>query len=199
MRAAVASTDHVGERQAVFHERLVVWKATSTATSSVVPAAKMTLSWIPPRRRLKVRTKLRTPPSKRNVISLCGQCVSSCQSLRRRIVRPWFRYAISRNLVVTPSQSYATSGNTLLSGNQVTLVPFPGRSDDVCLRCDMSLTVIPRSKRCEIDVSITPHFNHRPLGQRVHYRGADAMQAAGNLIALATEFTSGVKGSHYRF
>ena len=48
-----------------------------------------------------------------------------------------------------------------------------------------------------IDLPIFVHVHFQPLGQRVDDRGADAVQAAGDLIAPAAEFAARVQhGEH---
>ena len=44
-----------------------------------------------------------------------------------------------------------------------------------------------------VDLAVAPHLGHEPLGERVHDRDADAVQAAGHLVALAAELPAGVE------
>ncbi len=44
-----------------------------------------------------------------------------------------------------------------------------------------------------VDLAVTPDLCDEPLGERVHDRDADTVQAAGDLVALAAELASGVE------
>ena len=44
-----------------------------------------------------------------------------------------------------------------------------------------------------VDLPVPPHLGHEPLGERVHDRDADAVQAAGDLVALPAELPAGVE------
>ena len=51
----------------------------------------------------------------------------------------------------------------------------------------------------EMNLSIQPHFNFTPLGKRVDRADAHTVQAAGNFVCAAAEFSAGVKCGHYDF
>src|SRR5215218_8285980 len=44
-----------------------------------------------------------------------------------------------------------------------------------------------------VDLSVAAHLDPEPLRERVHHRHAHAVQAAGNLVALAAELPAGVQ------
>ena len=44
-----------------------------------------------------------------------------------------------------------------------------------------------------VDLAVAPHLGDEPLGERVHDRDADAVEAAGDLVAVAAELAAGVE------
>ena len=44
-----------------------------------------------------------------------------------------------------------------------------------------------------VDLAVAPHLDDEPLRERVDDRDADAVQAAGDLVALAAELAAGVQ------
>ena len=44
-----------------------------------------------------------------------------------------------------------------------------------------------------VDLAVAAHLGHEPLGQRVHDRDADTMQAARDLVAVAAELSAGME------
>ena len=47
-----------------------------------------------------------------------------------------------------------------------------------------------------VELAVAPHLDPAPLGERVDDRGADAVQAAGDLVAAAAELAAGVEDGH---
>ena len=48
-------------------------------------------------------------------------------------------------------------------------------------------------------LAVTPDLQAQPVRQGVDYRNADAVQAAGDLVAVVVEFAAGVKDGHDHF
>src|SRR5206468_3322295 len=44
-----------------------------------------------------------------------------------------------------------------------------------------------------VELAVTADLGDEPFGERVHDRGADAMEAAGDLVAVAAELAAGVE------
>ena len=51
----------------------------------------------------------------------------------------------------------------------------------------------PRANSWRPDLPVAADLDREPLGERVHDRDADAVQAAGDLVALAAELAAGVQ------
>ena len=49
------------------------------------------------------------------------------------------------------------------------------------------------------DFAFAPDFEIEPVGERVDDRDADAVQAAGNFVSVAIEFSAGVQHGHHDF
>ena len=49
------------------------------------------------------------------------------------------------------------------------------------------------------DFALAPDFQIEPVGKRVDDRNADAVQAAGNFVGVAIEFSAGVQHGHHDF
>ena len=49
------------------------------------------------------------------------------------------------------------------------------------------------------DFAVAPDFQIEPVGERVHDGNADAVQAAGNFVGVAIEFSAGVQHGHHDF
>ena len=49
------------------------------------------------------------------------------------------------------------------------------------------------------DFAVAPNFQLQPIGKRVHHRDAHAVQAAGNFVGVAVEFSAGVQHRHHHF
>jgi hypothetical protein len=57
-----------------------------------------------------------------------------------------------------------------------------------------------RRRRAELHLvhrAVAPDREAQPLGQRVHHRDADAVQAAGYLVAVGVELAAGVQLGHH--
>ena len=50
-----------------------------------------------------------------------------------------------------------------------------------------------------VKFALAAHVNPQFRGKRIHHRGADAVQTAGNLVGLAAELGPGVQRGHHRF
>ncbi len=62
------------------------------------------------------------------------------------------------------------------------------------LRCGHALLV-----RLFPDFAFAPDLQVQPVGKRVDHRNADAVQAAGNFVGIAIEFSAGVQHGHHNF
>ena len=58
---------------------------------------------------------------------------------------------------------------------------------------------LPRAKRLAIELSVARDLDLEMVGERVHHRHADAVQAAGGLVDLGIEFSAGVQRRHDDF
>ena len=57
----------------------------------------------------------------------------------------------------------------------------------------MSAVGSPRGELLAVDLAVASHLGDEPLGERVHDRDADAVQAARDLVAVAAELPAGVE------
>jgi hypothetical protein len=48
-----------------------------------------------------------------------------------------------------------------------------------------------------VDAAVAAHLGHEPLGEGVDHRDADAVEAAGDLVAVAAELAAGVQDGHH--
>ena len=48
-----------------------------------------------------------------------------------------------------------------------------------------------------VEFAVSTYVYPCPGGEGVYYRGTDAVQAAGNPVAVAAEFPTGVQGGHH--
>ena len=108
---------------------------------------------------------------------------------------PPFRNASSRSRCASVSKLYSTVSKICVSGLNVTFVPR---------RC-----VVPVTSRSAIgtaalvallvDLAVAPDLEIEPLRQRVDDRDADAVQAAGHLVAVVVELAAGVQHGQHDF
>ena len=81
-------------------------------------------------------------------------------------------------------------------GLNVTSVPLAcvGRADDRQRRLGVAML-----EADEVFDAVAPDAHLHPFRQRVHHRGADAVQAAGDLVGVLVELAAGVQPGQHHF
>ena len=108
---------------------------------------------------------------------------------------PPLRNASSRSRCASVSKLYSIVSKICGSGLNVTLVPR------LCV-VPVTSSVARRSPALVallVDVAVAPDFEVEPLRQRVDDRHADAVQAAGHLVAVVVELAAGVQHGQHDF
>src|SRR5262249_50890094 len=108
---------------------------------------------------------------------------------------PAFRNDSSRSLCESTSNSNSMLGKITVSGRNVTRVPV--------------LSVVPISASglgglatpvgLAPDPAVAPDLELEPLGERVHDRHADAVEAARDLVGAVVELAARVQRRHHHF
>ena len=106
---------------------------------------------------------------------------------------PPFRNASSRSRCASVSKLNSVVSKICVSGLKVTFVPrrfvVPVISRSAVRRAALVALLV--------DLAVAPDLEVERLGQRVDHRDADAVQAAGDLVAVVVELAAGVQhGQH---
>ena len=88
------------------------------------------------------------------------------------------------------SASSSISSKISASGRNVIVVPVSSfaLADDLHVARRLAALEL-----LAVDLAVAAHLGDQPLGERVHDRDADAVQAARDLVAVAAELAAGVK------
>ena len=118
----------------------------------------------------------------------------SVRSSLKRISRPLLRNAISRSRSISVWARNSVSSKTVGSGQNVTIVPV---RFDVGLLHDAARAGCRRSRSHLPLAAVAVDLELELARQRVHDRHADAVETAGDLVALAAELAARVQhGEH---
>ena len=116
------------------------------------------------------------------------------RSSRKRISRPLLRNAISRSRSSSVCARNSVSSKTVGSGQNVTIVPV---RFDGGLLLELALRLAALGEAHLPLAAVAVDLEVEPARQRVHDRHADAVEPAGDLVALAAELAAGVEhGEH---
>ena len=111
------------------------------------------------------------------------------------IVTPPFRNASSRSRCASVSKLYSVVSKICESGLKVTLVPRFLVVPVTSSRLDRIAAVVALL----VDLAVAPDLELERLRQRVHDRHADAVQTAGDLVAVVVELAAGVQHGQHDF
>ena len=129
------------------------------------------------------------PPEYRKVT---GSALCSGRSSLKRISRPLLRKAIicSRSRIVRAENSRVSK--TVSSGQKVTVVPVRPRGASP-MTSSLVLSLPPSTNSMHVVLAVLVDLDDEAAGQRVHDRHADAVEAAGHLVAVAAELAAAVQ------
>ena len=103
--------------------------------------------------------------------------------------RPFVRNAVSRRRCTSVSAFDVELLEDLGVGQEVDRrAGVLGLADDL----DVALRLAAR-ELLAVDLAVAPHLGDEALGERVHDGDADAVEAAGDLVAVAAELAAGVE------
>ena len=108
---------------------------------------------------------------------------------------PAFRKASSRRRCASVSKLNSTVSKTSASGLKVTFVP----RFLVMPVFDQIGDRLPALVGLRVDLAVAVDLEIEALGQRVDHRDADAVQAAGDLVAVVVELAAGVQDGQHDF
>ncbi len=111
------------------------------------------------------------------------------------MVMPEFRNASSRSRRSSRAKSNSVLVNVPGLGLNVTSVPLrcSAGADDGKRRLGVAM-----AEADEMLDAVAPDAHLHPFRQRIHHRGADAMQAAGHLVGVLVELAAGMQpGQHH--
>ena len=107
------------------------------------------------------------------------------------IQTPFVRYADSRRRWVIVSNEYSMVSNISgIGAEHASACPGGRPAAPIFLTGPSGL---PRLYSCAQTHAVAGRFDAQPLGQGVHDAHADAVQAAGDLVAAAAELAAGVE------
>ena len=99
------------------------------------------------------------------------------------------RNAISRKRDTSVVASYTVSSKISASARNEIVVPFSVDSPMICIGALRNAA----GEFLAVDLAVARDLGDEPLGERVHDRDADAVQAARDLVAVAAELPAGVQ------
>src|SRR4051812_8272379 len=102
---------------------------------------------------------------------------------------PLVRNAVSRSRCVSVSAFMSSSSKISESGRKLIVVPVASSVADELHGAER----VAALELLTVELPVAPDLGDEPLGERVHDRCADAVEAAGDLVAVASEFAAGVK------
>ena len=106
---------------------------------------------------------------------------------------PAFRNESSRRRCESTSKSNSMDGKICGSGWKVTSVPVLS----VVPIASSALVGLAAAIGLAPDLAVAPDLELEPLGERVHHRDADAVQAARDLVGPVVELAAGVQRGHH--